>query len=129
AGEKERARAEIEIDLSRLQGIRAAALATRDRLMVEEEDDAGAPQISGEKAGGGDRAGLDETERRLLSCLLHGRAYGRLVQSPGLGLPVLVDSINDKLFDVFGDTVITGDGARPELVADYIETLKEMFQE
>ncbi|MDR1043887.1 MAG: TerB N-terminal domain-containing protein, partial [Candidatus Adiutrix sp.] len=47
AGEKERARAEIEIDLSRLQGIRAAALATRDRLMVEEEDEAGAPEISG----------------------------------------------------------------------------------
>ena len=49
------------------------------------------------------------------------------VQIEGLLLSVLVDSINDKLFDLFGDTVLLYDG-EPEVIEDYAEQLKEMVK-
>ena len=40
---------------------------------------------------------------------------------------VLADSINEKLYEQFADSVLTVDD-RPEPVEDYIEELKEMIQ-
>ena len=40
---------------------------------------------------------------------------------------VLVDSINEKLFDRFGDTVLLDD-LRPEVIEDYAQELKEMMK-
>lgn len=37
---------------------------------------------------------------------------------------LLADAINEKLFDLFGDTVLAFDGDTPEPVGDYIEELK-----
>ena len=37
---------------------------------------------------------------------------------------LLADAINEKLFDLFGDTVLAFDGDTPEPVEDYIEELK-----
>ena len=39
-------------------------------------------------------------------------------------LSVIVDCVNEKLFDLFGDTVIDFNGDVPELIEDYIEELK-----
>lgn len=36
---------------------------------------------------------------------------------------VLCDSINEKLYDDFGDTVLSGDP--PEVLEDYIDEVKE----
>lgn len=48
------------------------------------------------------------------------------VRSSGLMLSVLVDGINDKLYDTFSDSVLLGDDP-PELIEDYIADLKEMI--
>ena len=37
---------------------------------------------------------------------------------------LLIDSINEKLFDRFGDTVITCDGETPAPVEEYADELK-----
>ena len=37
---------------------------------------------------------------------------------------VLVDSINEKLFDHFGDTAVAYDGETPEPLEDYVDELK-----
>ena len=66
---------------------------------------------------------LSQEEYRLLQCLLYGRDYG-WVRASGLMLSVLVDSINEKLFDEFADSVLTLDNG-PELIEDYIQDLKE----
>ena len=42
-------------------------------------------------------------------------------------LSVLTDSINEKLYDIFSDTVLTWDD-RPEPVEDYMDDLKEMVR-
>lgn len=124
----------IAIDFSRLAKIRDDAAATRDKLIVEEEAmEAEAPlpelpeppasPMPAPKAGLPDTP-LSEEEYRLLQSLLYGRDLG-WVHSSGRMLSVLVDSINDKLFDEFSDSVLTLDG-QPELIEDYIADLKEM---
>lgn len=112
----------ITIDYSRLARIRDDAAVTRDRLMVEEE----APPVqTPAPAEEPEDIPLTRDEYRLLQSLLYGRDYG-WVRSSGLMLSVLVDGINDKLYDTFSDSVLLGDDP-PELIEDYIADLKEMI--
>lgn len=116
----------ITIDYSRLARIRDAAAVTRDRLMVEEEAEEGAPPVqTPAPAEEPEDTPLTKDECRLLQSLLYGRDYG-WVRSSGLMLSVLVDGINDKLYDTFFDSVLLGDDP-PELIEDYIADLKEMI--
>ena len=116
----------ITIDYSRLARIRSDAAVTRDRLMVEEEAEEEAPPAQPpEPAAEPEDTPLTKDEYRLLQSLLYGRDYG-WVRSSGLMLSVLVDGINDKLYDTFSDSVLLGDDP-PELVEDYIADLKEMI--
>ncbi len=69
-------------------------------------------------------AGLNELECRFLRCLLNGESCGELLKSAGVMASVLVDSINEKLFDRFGDTAIAYDGENPEPLEDYLDELK-----
>ena len=112
----------ITIDYSRLARIRSDAAVTRDRLMVEEE----APPVqTPAPAEEPEDTPLTRDEYRLLQSLLYGRDYG-WVRFSGLMLSVLVDGINDKLYDTFSDSVLLGDDP-PELIEDYIADLKEMI--
>lgn len=159
----------VEIDLSKLDGIRSAAAETRESLLVDEEREGageleaaatpgvperpgtaqgqGAPAPApssqpgrqppsrpapeppaalapaGEGVGGHDEpasggAGpldLSAEERELLRALLAGAPAGG---SPATDL--LVDSINERLLDLVGDTVVEfGDDGSPALVEDY----------
>ncbi len=66
--------------------------------------------------------GLTDAEYRLLQALLYGGDW-RFAEKDGLMLSLLVDGINEKVYDEFGDTVLTLE-ERPELVPDYIDDLK-----
>ena len=68
---------------------------------------------------------LNEDELHLLRCLLYGGDLN-WVQASGRMLSVLVDGINDNLFDLFGDTVLELNSS-PQLIEDYIDELKEMI--
>lgn len=116
----------ITIDYSRLARIRSDAAVTRDRLMVEEEAEEEAPPVqTPAPAEEPEDTPLTKDEYRLLQSLLYGRDYS-WVRSSGLMLSVLVDGINDKLYDTFSDSVLLGDDP-PELIEDYIADLKEMI--
>ena len=123
------ARPKVEIEVSRLQNIRNAALETQNKLLVEELDEADIPEFFDKEAAPENDTGLTETERLFMQSLLYDRAYDDLVKSTGLPLSVLVDAVNEKLFDRFGDTVITETGSRTELIEDYVQELKEIFRE
>lgn len=124
----------ITIDYSRLAKIRRDAAVTQEKLTVEEEleeevpEDPAPPEqeeapsfLPPEPAGD---SPLSPAEYRLLQCLLYGRDYG-WVQAEGHMLSVLSDGINEKLYDVFLDSVMDD---TPELVPDYIDELKEMVK-
>lgn len=119
----------VTIRYSQLSQIRRDAAITQDKLIVEEEamaeesPEVPVPQPPAPESGP-EETPLSREEYRLLQCLLYGRDLG-WVQSSGLMLSVLADSINEKLFETFADSVLTLEN-QPELVEDYIEDLKEM---
>lgn len=129
--------AKIEFDLSQLQTIRRAADTTRDKLLVEEEapeaeavfpdaPETAPPAPEPEHAGAPDSR-LNETETAFLRCLLEKKPYAELLRKNGVMLSVLVDRINEALFDDFSDTVILFDGDTPELIEDYAEDIAAML--
>ncbi len=101
----------VSIDYSQLAKIRRDAAVTQDKLIVEEEAVEAEP-IQPRKwqcqKGKPPKRPWSQEEYRLLQCLLYGRDYG-WVRASGLMLSVLVDSINEKLFDEFADSVLTLD--------------------
>lgn len=115
----------VTIDFGKLAGIRRDADITRDRLAVDEElEEAPEPVPEPEPAPvcAENDTPLDPAEYRLAQCLLYGRDLG-WIQAEGRMLSVLLDSINDKLYDTFLDTVFDD---TPAPVEDYIDDLKEM---
>ncbi len=123
---KQAARAEVAIDVSKLQGIRAAAMSTQSKLIVEEPPEEAAPAIA-EQTAPGDGVKLSEHEGEFLALLLSGRPCRDFLRERGLMLSIIIDSINDKLFDHFGDTVMVEAGGQAEVIEDYLDGLKELL--
>ena len=124
--ERQRAAREVHIDLTKLQNIRDAADVTRERLIVEEEAEP-EPQIETQPQHTENELGLDAVETAVLRALLLRQDYCVMLRDSGRMLSVVVDAINEKCFDRFGDTVLVFDGEEPELLEDYEEELKGML--
>lgn len=131
----EQAARKIAIDYSALERIRRDAAVTRERLAVEDELEPEAPPSAPvaapaappkpESAPEAPAEGcpLSPAEYRLMQNLLYGgdRSW---VQREGMLQSVLLDSINEKLYDSFQDSVVEDD----RVVEDYIDELKEMVK-
>ncbi|XME02074.1 TerB N-terminal domain-containing protein [Lachnospiraceae bacterium C1.1] len=72
-------------------------------------------------------AGLSADEAALIKCLLNGESAKDFARERHQILSVLVDSINEKLYDIFADTVIDMADDIPEIIEDYRDDLEEMF--
>lgn len=179
---EERARAvRVEIDFSKLQGIRAAAATTRESLLIDEERaDAGEAigLVEGtglaegatleqsarlvEEAGEAsdadgpcpmsapdetrvqramltpdetqtaitfatNAAGLTADEVAYLRCLADGapaEERAAVLKCAGVMESLMVDAVNEKLYDMLGDIVIEDAGEGPALVEDYVDDVK-----
>ncbi len=124
---------DIEIDISKLDGIRKASDITREKLIVDEDELAEIaaaeqpepvtvpePQTDSETP-------LGTAETAFMKALLYGGDADSAARSAGSMVSLLADSVNEKLFDIFGDTVIGFDGETPLLIEDYIDELKGMI--
>lgn len=128
---KKKALAKIEIDVSKLEGIRRSADVIRDRLMTEEEmEEQPEPQQAQILTPAPGSIGnpfkndtpLSDEEYAFLHSLLYGDSFcGKTMTS------VLEDNINEKLFYLFQDVVIEEILDKPEVVSDYAEELKGMI--
>lgn len=133
--EKRRAEASrIEIDFSKLSGIRKAADSTREKLLVDENEYPDVTPLPEQTVvekeeihENTDDSPLDNDESLFIKALLYGRDVDAAAKSCGKMVSILADSINEKLFDTFGDTVIDFSADRPELIEDYTDELREMF--
>ena len=121
--------AKLSFDLSGLEAIRASSARTMDRLIVEEEAEPeaapAAPAVLVQESAAGP---LSDVELAFLRALLEGLPFEDLLSSQGLILSVLVDHINEALYDLLADTAIEWDGDRPVPVEDYIDDLKGLIQ-
>ena len=118
----------IEIDISRLSAIRQASVITRDKLITEEERGI-EEEVKEESQEPANTSGiLDDTEYQFVRCLIEGIKYDELLREKALSVSILADSVNEKLFDLFQDTVIVFDGDKPELIEDYIDELKGLIK-
>lgn len=125
---KRNARNVIQIDLSKLQGIRDTSLKTQSSLIVEEITD-DSPPAEVPSAPQSDGGVLDSVQREFLSCLLNGKSYDGLLKKSGMMASILADSINEKLFDMFEDTVLVCYTDTPAPVEDYVKELKGIIGE
>lgn len=130
--EKQRAEAQkVEIDLSKLGQIRKAADSTRDKLIVEEEETeipfAEEKTEEASKAAAASCPLLDGDEISFMQALLYGGNTSEAAKKCGKLMSILTDSINDKLFDTFSDTVIDFSSDSPVLIDDYTDELKQMI--
>lgn len=119
----------IEIDVAKLHHIRKSALETQNRLITEEDTREAALPAQETQTEPAEQTNLSGAESRFLGCLLYTKAYDDFIRANGLLLSVLVDSVNEKLFDRFGDTIIVFNGDKPEIVEDYLTELKGIVRE
>ena len=125
--QQEAAAKRVQIDYSALAQIRREAAITQDKLATEEEMEEEAPSAvqpppPQPETLPGD-CPLDKTQYRLMQNLLYGGDTS-WVQREGKMVSVLLDSINEILYDVFQDAVIEDQ----QVVEDYIDELKEMVK-
>ncbi|MDO4553499.1 MAG: tellurite resistance TerB C-terminal domain-containing protein, partial [Bacillota bacterium] len=72
---------------------------------------------------------LSPQERRFLSSLLSEGSPVLSPAAPGAPPPsMLADAVNEKLYDVFGDTVLLWEGDRLTPAPEYIEELRGIVE-
>lgn len=146
ADKLEDAKPKIEINFSSLDQIRSDASQTRESLLTEEEKENSEVEdnlnnfdestfnyevlqstSAIEQIPSGDY-GLNKDELFFLMSLLNGRDFGDYLKQKHLMPSILADSINEKLMDEIGDSVIEFDeNDQPGIIEDYREDLKELF--
>ncbi len=177
AWKREHAPRRIDIDLSKLSGIRTAAASTREALLIDEEreeepvwgdasetpaaaTDAEGPEAKPASAPGaakldaeppapnaeasgtspalvqepvsapeGAASPLDEAGTAFVRALAAGddAARRRVTEATHKTEDMLVDEINEALFDLVGDTVIEFADDGPRLVEDYRQDVEELI--
>lgn len=122
--------ARVTINRSALTGIRAAAVRTREALLVDEErEEAAEPVVAvavepaADAAAAQPVAGLSAEDAAYLRALLAGAP----AQAPGGMASLAVDRINEALFELVGDTVIEFEGDAPRVVEDYADEVREVL--
>ena len=122
----------INIDFDSLQNIRSDAAVTMEKLLTEEQldGDKPMPEMSlQEEESKQDAIDADMFftghEIYFFFFFLNGKEYKKYFSSNHIKLSMLIDSINEKMMDTTGDTVIEFNGDEPELIVDYIEDIKE----
>ncbi|OFA12961.1 hypothetical protein LASUN_03000 [Lentilactobacillus sunkii] len=134
--QEDKRRPKVSINLANLDQIRNDALKTRESLLTEDEKEP-LPEPSPKKADSQDQKDestnsnqslLDNDETKLVVALLKGQPWQQYLQDHHLMASVLVDQINEKLFDEIGDTVIEFNADnQPIIIEDYREDLEQLF--
>ena len=65
-------------------------------------------------------------ENEFLRLLLEGRPWKDFIAERQLMLSVFADGINEKAYDILGDTILEIENGIPSLVSDYVEDVKQV---
>ena len=133
-------RPQVKIDLTHLDQIRADASVTQDSLLTDEERQAEKDEERKEisknvqksttaiEVPADNNLNLSPAEQYLLNSLLNGQEWAAYFKQRHIMVSIVVDRINDKLFDEIGDTVIEFDeDDQPYIIEDYFEDVKTLI--
>lgn len=125
----------VHIDRSKLGDIRAAADVTCERLIVDDEDETETEtneqvsvqaQPTSPVLPQSSAVSLSQDEQDLLGVLLTAGSVRDFERKRHLIASLLIDDINEKLYDNFGDIVIDADQNGARVIEDYVDDLKGM---
>jgi len=127
----------IKIDVLKLDNIRASADHIQERLIAEDElpvNDIATGQKQKPLENRPEEAKnkqLPEIQTRLLKTILNHdiAAMKAIIKENGLMISVVIDEINNKLFDRFNDNCIELNDDVPIIVEDYYESLKGILNQ
>jgi len=146
---KRASRPVVSVDRSLLSGIRSDAVLTMERLLIEEDEPefpspapaeaesasaaadlaAALPEPAAEAVRSAPPAGLTEDEQQFLLLLLEAKPWRAFTSERRLFPSLLADSINEKLFELIGDTVLESDGGDGyAVVEDYRNELSSILR-
>lgn len=147
--EYEASRPRFSLDMSRLSDIREDAARTRDSLIVEEElsfqtepdqlfdgpSYKNVPDVVSEETVAGQTqkttdptvSGLSPHAVHILRSLLKGEDVTPYISQYHLSLPMIIDSINEVLYDKLGDTAVEFEGDSPVIVEDYGSVIQKIL--
>lgn len=153
AARRREATKRVVIDLSALDGIREDADVVAQRLTVEHEepdtwelenevhdhnnadmcncaygdieDETKPESAENLQENSHDEYGLDDVELEYIRLLLQGGDPRAMLRSRAVMQSVVSESINQKLFDLVGDTVLDADGS---IIEDYFDDLKGIVE-
>lgn len=74
-----------------------------------------------------DTPALSADERALLEQLLAHKSVRDFEREHHLMASLLIDALNDKLFDLIGDVAIDASSDKPYIYEDYIDDIRELF--
>ena len=119
----------IEIDISKLSSIRESADKTREKLIIEEENDNDIEETEPQEIAEEIiiTSPLNKDEIAFICSFLYGGDHKKAAADSGKMISILADSINEKLYEEFGDTVIEFSEDEPIVIDDYKEELRNMF--
>ena len=143
---------EVNVDKSKLEAIRYAANEIQDRLVIDEGEDGliqnGAAtaieemdvitaSIIGEQeknaSSQGQEIALTELQRICISIITSGQNVNSRIKALSIAngtLPeVLIEYINELLYEYFGDNVIDSAADVPYIYNDYLNDVKEIIKE
>lgn len=128
---------QVKIDVGNLSGIRADAQDIEEKLVVDEPQEfspAPAPKApavavsaAAPESAAVSSSPLTKEEEAFCRALLTGTDYEEARRATNLLLSVLVDRINEKLFDAVGDAVLEVQDGTPSVVTDYREELEHLL--
>ena len=121
----QRARDEVEVDLSRLDRIRSDADAVREALLTD-DDRAEALQSDEKQAAQPKTAATADTsfteqERRFLRLLIEGGDWAGYLRDIRVPVGVMTEGINEKMMEELQDVVVADRGQGPEVIEDYLD--------
>ena len=82
--------------------------------------------IGRDSARTGESSVFTADENEFLRLLLEGKPWKEFISERQLMLSVFADSINEKAYDILGDTILEIEDGKPALVSDYLEDVKQI---
>jgi len=130
----QRARDEVEVDLSRLDRIRSDADAVREALLTDDdraeasqsaEKQAAPPLLKTEtEATAAADTSFTEQERRFLRLLIEGGDWADYLRNIRVPVGVMTEGINEKMMEELQDVVVADQGQGPEVIEDYLDDVR-----